>query len=75
MPQPGWVSDGACESSVSSAWASMPFASAALTASVTSFEPTTVASLAPPNDLTYEIAILPGKSFAPDTIAAMVSST
>jgi hypothetical protein len=46
--QPGCVREGACESSVSSACASMPFASAAFTAEVRSRVPTIEASGAPP---------------------------
>jgi hypothetical protein len=75
MPQPGCVSDGACESSVSSAWPSMPFACAALTALVTIREPITVASGVPPWVLMNEIAFSPGSRRDPDTMAAIVSST
>jgi hypothetical protein len=45
---PGSVNEGACESSVSSASASMPPASAALTALVVTLLPTTSASGVPP---------------------------
>src|SRR6266571_4874121 len=75
LPQPGCVCEGECQSSVSSAWASMPLASAAFAAAVTTLLPITQASLAPPSVLAKEIAFLPGGSREPDTIAAMVSST
>ena len=75
MPQPGCVSEGACESSVSSACADMPLASAALTAVVTMRVPMTHASFVPPSVFTNEIAFRPGSSREPDTIAAIVSST
>ena len=39
MPQPGCVSEAACESSVSSAWANMPLAMAALMAAIEKVEP------------------------------------
>ena len=51
-PQPGWVCERECESSVSSAWASMPLASAALTAVVTMLLPITHDSLTPPRVFT-----------------------
>ena len=47
-PQPGWVSEGACESSVSSACASMPLANAALLAVVSRSVVITWASGVPP---------------------------
>ena len=74
MPQPGCVCDGACESSVSSAWASMPFASAALAAAVTIGLPITLASRTPPSVFTYAMAFFPGARRDPETIAAIVSS-
>ena len=75
IPQPGCVRDGACESSVSSACASIPFACAALMALVTMREPITVASAVPPCVLMYEIACSPGSNRDPETMAAIVSST
>ena len=74
-PQPGWVSDAACESSVSSACAAMPLASAAPTALVTMRLPTTPDSRAPPSVRAKEIAFRPGSRRDPETIAAIVSST
>ncbi len=73
-PQPGCVWEAEWESSVSSACASMPFASAAFAAAVTMRLPTTPASFAPPRVLANEIAFFPGASREPDTIAAIVSS-
>ena len=75
MPQPGCVSEGACESSVSSACASMPLASAAFSALVMILLPAMQASLVPPRVRAKEMAFLPGGSREPETIAAMVSST
>src|SRR5260221_5715610 len=74
MPQPGWVCEGECESSVSSAWASMPLASAAFAAEVTTRLPSTHASFTPPSDRANEIAFFPGRSRDPESIAATVSS-
>ena len=45
---PGWVIERGCESSVSSAWAAIALASAALTALVRKAAPTTEASSWPP---------------------------
>ena len=73
-PQPGCVCEGECESSVSSAWPSMPFASAALAAAVTVRLPTTEASFVPPSVVANETAFFPGGSREPDSIAASVSS-
>src|SRR5712692_2538087 len=73
-PQPGCVWDAEWESSVSSACASMPFASAAFAAAVTIRLPTTQASLAPPRVLVNAIAFFPGGSREPESIAARVSS-
>ena len=47
-PQPGWLKLSGWESSVSSAWAAIPPASAALTAVVTTSLPGTEASAVPP---------------------------
>ena len=52
MPQPGCMTEGACESSVSSACAHMPLASAALAALVTNRLPMTHASFVPPSVFT-----------------------
>ena len=71
---PGWVIEARWESSVSSACANTPFASAALSAVVTIFVPATEASLVPPSVFTCVIAHLPGRRREPDTIAASVSS-
>ncbi len=73
-PQPGCVCEGECESSVSSAWPSMPFASAAWAAAVTMRLPATQASLGPPCVFANEIAFFPGGSREPESIAARVSS-
>src|SRR2546430_13354370 len=73
-PQPGCVCEGECESSVSSAWPSMPFASAALTAAVTMRLPATQASFAPPRVFANEIAFFPGGRGESDSIAARVRS-
>ena len=75
MPQPGCMTEGACESSVSSACAHMPLASAALIAVVTMRLPMTQASFVPPSVLTKEMPFFPGNRREPETIAAMVSST
>src|SRR2546422_10975203 len=72
-PQPGWVCEGECESSVSSAWPSMPFASAALTAAVTTRLPTTQASFAPARAFANEIAFFPGGRREPERIAERVT--
>ena len=53
----------------------MPFANAAFAALVVMRLPTTQASLTPPSVRTNEIAIFPGASREPDSMAAIVSST
>src|SRR5690606_22349313 len=74
MPHPGWVCDAAWESSVSSACASMPLASAATSTLVTMSVPTTVASGTADRLRAYCTAFRPGRSLVPDTMAASVSS-
>ena len=74
MPQPGWVSDGACESSVSSACASMPLASAAFTAVVTMLLPITQRFLDAAERLRRKRSLFcPAARREPETIAAIVS--
>ena len=71
---PGCVSEGACESSVSSECASIPLASAALMAVVATLDPTTVLSGGPPWSRANATASFPGFNCAPVAIAASVSS-
>jgi hypothetical protein len=73
--QPGCVPDAAWESSVSSAWAEVPLASAASVAEVSSELPTTCATGGPPSLLTYRRMTSPGFSREPEIMAAKVSRT
>jgi hypothetical protein len=70
---PGCDCEGECESSVSSAWASTPFASAASIAPHESFEATTADIGLPPYASTNWSDRWPGSNFEPEIIAAKVS--
>ena len=74
MAQPGWIPAEPLESSVSSAWASMPLARAAFIAEVMMPLPITWASRGPPCCSTKRIANIPGFSTEPETMAAIVSN-
>ena len=73
IPQPGCVPDGACESSVSSECARNPLVMAAVTAVVRNGVESTCASSVPPWLRANSMAMRPGSSAAPETIAASVS--
>jgi hypothetical protein len=74
MLVPGWVREGGCVSSVSSAWQHMPLAIAALGADVTIRLPMTLASGLPPCAFIYFSARLPGSKREPEIIAAKAST-
>ena len=71
---PGCDCDAEWESSVSSAWASTPLASAASIGAATRLEPATVAVPCPLNPRAYRSAACPGGSSEPEIIAAKVST-
>src|SRR5579863_1108950 len=70
---PGCDSEGACESSVSSEWASMALANAASIAPQTTSHAATVAVFSAECARANWIANRPGASSAPETMAANVS--
>ena len=71
--QPGWNRPARWESSVSSAWAAIPLARAALIAVVRISVPQTVASGVPPWDAMKPVASRPARRRDPEMIAASVS--
>src|SRR5215467_4229170 len=71
--QPGCDCDGGCVSSVSSEWASMPFASAASIGPQRTFDATTVETFSPPYARANLIANFPGGRSDPEMAAASVS--
>src|SRR5262245_14293431 len=71
---PGCDCENECETSVSSAWAITPLASAASAGPAVGMEPVIVATPVPLCALAYRIAAWPGGSSDPEIIAANVSA-